>query len=82
MLSVISNAQAHDELGQHRERQERRPGEADDALTCRYVGVEVRGFEPLASSVRGIEHVFDWSTQNPDLRYCSEEKVDCLAWVA
>ena len=31
---------------------ERRPLDAGDALTCEVLGVEVRGFDPLASSVR------------------------------
>jgi hypothetical protein len=35
-----------------RGRQERRRWWLGDALTCNVVGVEVRGFEPLASSVR------------------------------
>jgi hypothetical protein len=37
-----------------RERRERRQWRIDDALTCWVVG-EVRGFEPLASSVRGVK---------------------------
>jgi hypothetical protein len=38
-------------------RSERRPLDAGDALTCCF-GVEVRGFEPLASSVRDLHGIF------------------------